>query len=274
LREGADDELPEDFHQLVEFAILASQRDPFDPIDRALKELGSFYLAGTEHIHDDWSLVREYPLSQKLLALSRVWQSRDAHDYVIGAKGAPEAIADLCHFDERKLRELSVPIAALANEGYRVLGAARSRFKQADLPIEQHDFDFECLGLIALSDPIRPSVPAAIKECYSAGIRVVMITGDYPGTAMNIARQIGLVPADECISGPELVQMTDAELQRRITYVNIFARVVPEQKLRLVAALKADGEIVAMTGDGVNDAPALKAAHIGIAMGSGHRRCS
>lgn len=267
LQAAAHEELPEDFHQLVEFSILASQRDPFDPIDRALKELGSFYLAGTEHIHDDWSLVREYPLSQKLLALSRVWHSRDGADYVIGAKGAPEAIADLCHFDESQLQELSGPIATLANEGYRVLGAARSRFKQADLPIEQHDFDFEFMGLIALSDPIRPSVPAAIRECYSAGIRVVMITGDYPGTAMNIARQIGLVPADEVITGPELTQMTDEELQRRITRVNIFARVVPEQKLRLVSALKADGEIVAMTGDGVNDAPALKAAHIGIAMG-------
>jgi Ca2+-transporting ATPase len=267
LKAHARDELPEDFHQLVEFSILASQRDPFDPIDRALKELGNFYLAGTEHIHDDWSLVREYPLSQKLLALSRVWQSPDGADYVIGAKGAPEAIADLCHFDESQLQDLSAPIATLANEGYRVLGAARSRFKQANLPIEQHDFDFEFLGLIGLSDPIRPSVAAAIRECYSAGIRVVMITGDYPGTAMNIARQIGLVPADEVVTGPELSLMTDAELQRRIAYVNIFARVVPEQKLRLVSALRADGKIVAMTGDGVNDAPALKAAHIGIAMG-------
>jgi Ca2+-transporting ATPase len=263
---GAD-ELPEEFHQLVEFSILASQRDPFDPIDRALKELGSLYLAGTEHIHDDWSLVREYPLSQELLALSRVWQSRDDQDYIIGAKGAPEAIADLCHFDETQLQELSGAITTLANDGYRVLGAARSRFNPADLPIVQHDFDFEFLGLIGLSDPIRATVPAAIKECYSAGIRVVMITGDYPGTAMNIARQIGLVPADKVITGPELPSMTDAELQWSIARVNIFARVVPEQKLRLVNALKADGEIVAMTGDGVNDAPALKASHIGIAMG-------
>jgi len=267
LQMRAEEDLPEEFHQLVEFSILASQRDPFDPIDRALKELGSFYLAGTEHIHDDWSLVREYPLSQKLVALSRVWQSKDGADYVIGAKGAPEAIADLCHFDQTQLLEISTSIETLANEGYRILGAARSRFKQADLPIEQHDFDFEFLGLIGLSDPIRSSVPAAIRECYSAGIRVVMITGDYPGTATNIARQIGLEPADEVITGPELSLMTDAELQRDIAHVNIFARVVPEQKLRLVSALKADGEIVAMTGDGVNDAPALKAAHIGIAMG-------
>jgi Ca2+-transporting ATPase len=267
LQARANEEIPEDFHQLIEFSILASQRDPFDPMDRALKELGNLYLAGTEHIHDDWALVREYPLSQKLLALSRVWRSRDGEDYIIGAKGAPEAIADLCHFDEAQLRALSRPITALANEGFRVLGAARSRFKQADLPGEQHDFDFEFLGLVGLTDPVRPTVPAAIKECYSAGIRVVMITGDYPGTAVNVARQIGLTPSHEVITGPELDELSDGELQRRVETTNIFARVVPEQKLRLVNALKANGEIVAMTGDGVNDAPALKAAHIGIAMG-------
>ena len=267
LQTHTGDPIPEDFHQLIEFSILASQRDPFDPMDRALKDLGKLYLAGTEHIHDDWVLVREYPLSQKLLALSRVWRSRDGADYVVGAKGAPEAIADLCHFDEAQLRALSLHINTLANDGFRVLGAARSRFRQTDLPREQHDFDFEFMGLVALSDPVRPTVPAAIKECYNAGIRVVMITGDYPGTARNIARQIGLLPANEVITGLELDGLSDAELQRRIDTVNIFARVVPEQKLRLVNALKANGEVVAMTGDGVNDAPALKAAHIGIAMG-------
>lgn len=267
LQARANEEIPEDFHQLIEFSILASQRDPFDPMDRALKELGNLYLADTEHIHDDWALVREYPLSQKLLALSRVWRSRDGEDYIIGAKGAPEAIADLCHLDEAQLQALSRPITALANEGFRVLGAARSRFKQADLPIEQHDFDFEFLGLVGLTDPVRPTVPAAIKECYSAGIRVVMITGDYPGTAVNVAKQIGLTPSDEVITGPELDELSDGELQSRVETANIFARVVPEQKLRLVNALKANGEVVAMTGDGVNDAPALKAANIGIAMG-------
>ncbi|HET7640647.1 MAG TPA: cation-translocating P-type ATPase, partial [Ktedonobacteraceae bacterium] len=122
-------------------------------------------------------------------------------------------------------------------------------------------------GLVGLADPVRPLVANAVEECYTAGIRVVMITGDYPGTARNIARQIGLKPQDEYITGPELDAMNDTELQERIKTVNIFARVVPEQKLRLVNALKANGEIVAMTGDGVNDAPALKSSHIGIAMG-------
>jgi len=267
LRVRSNEELPEDFHELSEFAILASHRDPFDPMEKALRELGNYYLAGTEHLHDDWSLVREYPLSSELLALSLVWKSIDGEDYVIAAKGAPEAIFDLCHFDEPQLERLSSRVTALAEEGLRVLGVARSRFKQSDLPTQQHDFDFEFLGLVGLADPVRPAVPAAISDCYTAGMRVVMITGDYPGTAQNIARQIGLRPAEQVITGPELDRMSDAELQRRIDSVNIFARVVPEQKLRLVNALKANGEVVAMTGDGVNDAPALKAAHIGIAMG-------
>jgi Ca2+-transporting ATPase len=135
------------------------------------------------------------------------------------------------------------------------------------LPTQQHDFEFEFVGLIGLEDPVRPTVAPAIAECTRAGIRVVMITGDYPVTAQNIARQIGLIPTDKVITGQELERMSEAELRDRIQTVNIFARVVPEQKLLIVNALKRCGEIVAMTGDGVNDAPALKAANIGIAMG-------
>ena len=263
----ADDKLPEHFHELVEFGILASQREPFDPMEKALRKLGDRCLNNTEHLHDDWVLVREYPLSQDILSLSLVWKSPAGDEHIIAAKGAPEAIADLCHLPEERLQEISERVLTMADEGLRVLGVAKASFKQSTLPGEQHDFQFEFLGLIGFSDPVRPSVPAAIAECRTAGIRVVMITGDYPGTAQSIARQIGLNPADDFISGPQLDAMDDAELQQRIQSVNIFARVVPEQKLRLVNALKANGEIVAMTGDGVNDAPALKAAHIGIAMG-------
>ena len=151
--------------------------------------------------------------------------------------------------------------------GLRVLGVARASFRPAELPGGQHDFVFEFLGLVGLEDPVRPTAVAAVKECHSAGIRVVMITGDYPGTARNIARQVGL-HADTVVTGAEL----DGDERRRSSgrasrARNVFARVVPEQKLQLVEALKANGEVVAMTGDGVNDAPALKAAHIGIAMG-------
>jgi len=259
--------IPEEFHELLEFTILASQLDPFDPMEKAIKEVGDTYLTATEHLHKDWLLVHEYPLSKELLSLSRVWQSSENQHYTIAAKGAPEAILDLCHCDDFQRERLSCRISEMADRGLRVLGVARAFFQQPVLPCQQHDFVFEFLGLIGLADPVRPTVPAAIAECYSAGVRVVMITGDYPGTARNIARQIGLQKADRWITGPEMEVMTEAELQQRINEVNIFARVVPEQKLRLVSALKANGEIVAMTGDGVNDAPALKAANIGIAMG-------
>ena len=259
--------MPEEFHQLIEFSILASQLDPFDPMEKAIKETGDNYLIETEHLHKDWTLVQEYPLSKELLSLSRVWKSSEREEYIIAAKGAPEAIIDLCHFDDSQIISLYSHISEMADQGLRVLGVARAFFQQPVLPGQQHDFVFEFLGLIGLADPVRPAVAAAIAECYSAGVRVVMITGDYPGTARNIARHIGLKKADAWITGPELELMTEHELQQRINEVNIFARVVPEQKLRLVTAFKANGEIVAMTGDGVNDAPALKAANIGIAMG-------
>ncbi|HET6371636.1 MAG TPA: HAD-IC family P-type ATPase, partial [Nitrospiria bacterium] len=259
--------LPDAFHELVEFAILAGQRDPLDPIERALKRLGDRTLSQTEHLHDDWVLVREYPLSSGLLAMSHVWRLPGGGDDVVAAKGAPEAIASLCRFDPSRFEALSRRIDAMAEGGMRILGVARARFKRDGHPSNQRDFDFTFLGLIGLADPVRPAVPAALKECYGAGIRTVMITGDYPATARGIARQIGLASSDEVITGPELARMDESELRRRIKTVNLFARVMPEQKLRLVEALKASGEIVAMTGDGVNDAPALKSSHIGIAMG-------
>ncbi len=259
--------LPEDLHKVVEYSILASPTDPFDPMEKAMQELGTRTLMNTEHLHKDWNLLREYPLSEKLLAMSRVWQSTDGKNYVIAAKGAPEAIADLCHFSIDQTHEMENCIEKMANHGLRVIGVAQATFKESELPAEQHDFNFEFVGLLGLSDPVRPGVLEAVSECYTAGIRVIMITGDYPATARSIAEKIGLKPLDDIITGPELDQMDDAELQRRIRKTCIFARAVPEQKLRIVNALKANGEVVAMTGDGVNDAPALKAAHIGIAMG-------
>jgi Ca2+-transporting ATPase len=260
--------LPEPAHPVLEIAILASQRDPFDPMDRALKELGDRTLQGTEHLHRDWTLVREYPLSPELLALSRVWKSPEGTDYVIASKGAPEAIVDLCHLGPEEAGAIQRQVGGLADQGLRVLGAARARFRVTRLPPQQHDFDFEFVGLVAFEDPIRPAVPQALAECAAAGIRTVMITGDYPGTAKSVARKLGLPNAEDVVTGSDLQLLSDPELQERIRGVNVFARVVPEQKLRLVNALKANGEIVAMTGDGVNDAPALKAANIGIAMGS------
>ncbi len=262
----SDGSLPDAFHEIVEFSILASQTSPFDPMEKALREFGKCTLSNTEHLHDNWTLVWEYPLSQNLLAMSRVWKSPDSTHYVIAAKGSPEAVADICHLDRAQTECLSEQINTMAKEGLRIIGVAKAEFRETLLPGEQHDFKFQFLGLIGFADPVRPGVAEAIKDCISAGIRVVMITGDYPVTAMNIAGQIGLT-SEGIITGQELDRMDDTELRKRIGTVTIFARVVPEQKLRIVTALRARGEIVAMTGDGVNDAAALKAAHIGIAMG-------
>ncbi len=258
---------PEEFHEIIEYGILSSQINPFDPMERAITNMGEAYLKNTDHIHIDWKMVKEYPLSKDLLAMSRVFTDVKLTQRTIATKGAPEAIFDLCHLAEDKKAELAKAVGELASQGLRVLGVAKAFVENENLPEIQHDFDFEFVGLIALSDPIREAVPAAVRECYQAGIRVIMITGDYPVTAMNIAREIGLKNYQVSISGPELQEMTEDELCERIKDVNVFARVVPEQKLKLVNALKRNGEIVAMTGDGVNDAPALKAANIGIAMG-------
>jgi Ca2+-transporting ATPase len=264
-----DEPLPEAFHTIAEFAVLASPVDPFDPMDKAFRVLGERSLTGTEHLHGDWQLVREYPLSEHLLALSHVWRSPDSAHFVVAAKGAPEAIADLCHLDADRLAALMAEVEAATADGQRVLAVARAQFDAGQqLPTEQHDFEFEFLGLTGLHDPVRPGVPEAVAECARAGVRTVMITGDYPGTALAIAREIGLDHAGGCITGPELQAMDDEELARRIRTVGVFARMVPEQKLRLIRALQANGEIVGMTGDGVNDAPALRAADIGIAMGA------
>jgi P-type Ca2+ transporter type 2C len=276
-----EEPLPEAVHELVEFCILASQRDPFDPMEKAFNQLGDRYLTYTEHLHNDWSLLRAYPLSPELLAMSHVWQSVDGQQYEIAAKGAPEAIADLCHFTPPQQLILVAQVSEMAKQGLRVLGVAKASLIGAPppflpphpalnldhLPEQQHDFPFQFLGLVGLSDPVRPSVAAAIQECHTAGIRVVMITGDYPETAQTIARQVGLTQTGNILTGAELDRLSDTELQQHIQNTDIFARAVPEQKLRLVNALKDQGEVVAMTGDGVNDAPALKAAQIGIAMG-------
>ena len=261
--------LPEAFHTLAEFSVLASPIDPFDPMDKAFKELGDKYLSDTAHLHADWELLREYPLSDKLLALSHVWRSADGGRYAVAAKGAPEAIADRCHFNADEFAALTGEVEKATAGGHRVLAVACGRF-DADtaLPGEQHDFDFDYLGLAALHDPVRPGVADSVGECRRAGIRTIMITGDYPGTALAVAAEIGLDHAAGCITGQELQAMPVDELAGRIRTVSVFARMVPEQKLQLVRALQANGEVVGMTGDGVNDAPALRAADIGIAMGA------
>ena len=266
VRDEAQVELPETFHALVEFSILSSEIDPFDPMEQAFQRLGEHFLAHTEHLHRDWTLARQYCLTPQLRAKSHVWKAVNSDVYVVAAKGAPEAIVDLCHLDAVAQANVAAAADAMAVDGLRVLAVAQAQFDGVDFPAIEHDFDFEFVGLLGLADPLRAEIPEAVRQCREAGIRVVMITGDYPATARAIAQQAGL-NAEEILSGDELVTMSDAELQARMKTVSVCARIAPEQKLRIVQALKADGEITAMTGDGVNDAPALKAAHVGIAMG-------
>jgi P-type Ca2+ transporter type 2C len=259
--------LPESMHETVEYSILASRRDPFDPMERAFKDLGERQLAGTEHLHHDWQLVREYPLTRERLAVVQVWRAPDRTRLVAAAKGAPEAIAQLCRSDTGERGRVEQGVRALASDGLRVLAVARSDVDEGVLSDDPAALGLRFLGLVGLVDPVRESVPAAVAECRSAGIRVVMITGDYPATAEAVARKAGL-DATPVVTGSELSALNDEELRARVRGVSVFARVLPEQKLRLVQALAANGEIVGMTGDGVNDAPALKAAHIGVAMGA------
>ncbi|HWW71373.1 MAG TPA: HAD-IC family P-type ATPase [Duganella sp.] len=265
---AGNEPLGESLHGVLEFAVLASHRRAFDPMESAISESGRRLLANTEHLHNNWTLLSDYPLSKEMLAMSRVWQSPDLRARMIAAKGAPESIIDLCHLDTVRSGIITQQVERMAEEGLRVLGVARAVFDQSILPGNQHAFDFEFLGLVALEDPVRPDVPAAIGQCRLAGIRVVMITGDHPATAISIARQAGLVSEGSAITGAELAAMSDVELADRLADTDVFCRVQPAQKLRLVQAFQGRGEVVAMTGDGVNDAPALKAADIGVAMGA------
>jgi Ca2+-transporting ATPase len=260
-------ELPETFHALLEVSLLACETEPHDPMEQALHRLAADHLVGTEHLHPQWTLAREYELSPELLAMSHLWRSATGPHDVVASKGAPEAVAALCHLPQARRERVMAQAAGLADRGLRVLGVARARHRtDQDWPGAQHDFAFEWVGLVGFADPLRPEVPQAMAQCRRAGIRVVMITGDHPRTARAIARQAG-IGGDEVLTGEELLRLDAGSLAHRAGAVNIFARVRPQQKLALIEALKANGEVVAMTGDGVNDAPALKAAHIGIAMG-------
>ncbi len=263
---GANLALTAASRQIISTAILASKPDAFDPMERAFKDLGATLALGSDA--ERLSLAREYPLSDTLLAVVQVWRTpSNSPAHLVAAKGAPEAIVGLCGLDDAGRARVLQEVEHMASAGLRVLGVAHGEWGPEALPESPQAFGLQYLGLVGLADPVRPGVPAAIEECQSARIRVVMITGDYPATAMSIARQIGLARVELCLTGADVARMNDIELQRRVQDVDIFARIVPEQKLRLVTALKTSGEVVAMTGDGVNDAPALKAADIGIAMG-------
>ena len=264
--------LPEAVHRLAEFALLASQREGLDPMDRAVLALGDAALQGTEHLHPQWQLAREYPLTPSLLAMAQAWTAEDGRRW-LAAKGAPEAIFDLCHLPAERREALLARVRELAADGLRVLAVAEGRHDGRDghdgqaLPDHPHGHGFVLLGLLGFADPLRSGVAEAVAQAREAGIAVAMITGDHAATALAIAAQAGLDTQAGALSGAEIAALDDGALAAAVRQVRVFARVSPEQKLRLVQALKRNGETVAMTGDGVNDAPALKAAHVGIAMG-------
>jgi len=273
--------LDEPWHRLLELAVLASRHDPVDAMEQAIERLAFEQLQQSEHLHPDWPLLREYPLSPDLLVFSQLW-SAEGGGWQIAAKGAPEAIVQLCHLPPERSAPLLQAADQLAAQGLRVLavasgldGAPRHPHLQETTavgrpPEDVHDYLFEPIGLVGLADPLRPEVPAAIALARGAGVRVVMITGDAPLTARSIADQAGL-PGGPVLSGSDLQALEAGHpavaIGAGLAEVSVFARVLPQQKLQIVRALQAAGEVVAMTGDGVNDAPALKAADIGVAMG-------
>jgi Ca2+-transporting ATPase len=247
------------FAEMAEIGRRACAETPFDPMEKAFHDLAPRLEAdGT------WHLRHCYGLRPDLLAMTNVWMKESGG--VVAAKGAPEAIADLCQLGETDRAALKTLVDAMGQRGMRVLGLARADLPGAELPETQRGFAFKFLGLAGLTDPLRAGVPQAVAQCRSAGIRVVMITGDYPATARAIADAAG-IGGSTILTGAEIDSLDDAALGEHLTSTGVFARILPQQKLRLVEAFKAQGHVVAMTGDGVNDAPSLKAAHIGIAMG-------
>lgn len=242
------------------YGLLASPQNPFDPMDKA------FQVAAK--IEDHWKLTREYPVSEKQLAICQAWET-DRQEIVLAAKGAPETIAQFCRFTSAQLTELIGEVDEYAKQGFRVLGVAKHKLAPgSELPDDAAELEFEFVGLAQLSDPVRPGVSDAVRVTEQAGVRIVMITGDYPITAKTIATEIGISNPSEVVTGPEMAKLTDNEIKELVQRVNVFSRMLPTQKLQLVEALKESSEVVAMTGDGVNDAPALRASHVGIAMGS------
>jgi Ca2+-transporting ATPase len=258
--------LPEMFATLVECGVLASAIEPFDPMEQAFHALDRATRPDGPHPHEGRTLSRAWGLRPELLAVTHAWESNSGENHVIAVKGAPEAVARLCRFDSEGIARLRRDVEAMAAEGMRVLGVARTIVPEPSWPDSPTDLTFAFLGLVGLADPLRREVPAAVAECRTAGIRVVMITGDYPATAQAIGRQAGLA-SDTVVTGEQIGKASDSDLAAAVRNASIFARILPTQKLRIVQALKADGQVVAMTGDGVNDAPSLKAADIGIAMG-------
>ncbi len=259
--------LPPKYNELIEYAVLASEIKPFDPMEKAIHTLSEHHLKSSSILNSKRQLAHEYELTSEFLVMTHIWQLAEPDRYEVAVKGAPEVIYRLCQLDEVKRKELTQTASHMAEKGLRVLGVAKAITADQEWPPTPMGFNYTFLGLIGLSDPIRSSAKRAIEACHDAGIRVVMITGDYPTTALAIAKQLGIQDDDQIITGQNLIEQSNDSLKSALNNSNVFARILPAQKLKIIEIFKSNGEIVAMTGDGVNDAPALKTAHIGIAMG-------
>ncbi len=252
------------YQTVIAYGILASQVDPFDPMEEAFIEAAT-WTNDLKTIYDDNMIVKEYPLEAASLSVVHVWAGSDGDQRFVALKGAPEAVFELCHLSDAETNNLKTQIRMIARQGLRVLAVAKGTPRR-DIPEDRSAYEYEFLGLVALADPIRPEAAPAVALCRQAGIRVIMITGDYAETARRIGHEIGL-DSDSVVTGEELAAMSPEQQAKTIRTTSIFSRVTPDNKLVIVNALKHDHQVVAMTGDGVNDAPALKSAHIGIAMG-------
>ncbi|MFZ1991182.1 MAG: HAD-IC family P-type ATPase, partial [Alphaproteobacteria bacterium] len=254
---------PDELRHVIARGVLASAAEPFDPMERAFHLLHA-QLGG--HARGDLTLAKSYPVRPDLLAVTQAWREPEGDGHIVSVKGAPEDIIGLCRLPDETAALIRTQADDMAEHGLRVLGVAEAEHSGVTTPETPRGFNFRYLGLVGLADPVRRTAPAAVRECLNAGIRVVMITGDYPPTAKAIAQQAG-IESDAILTGAEIASLAPEQLSEAVGRISVFARVMPEQKLKLVEAFKRRGEVVAMTGDGVNDAPALRAADIGIAMG-------
>ncbi|WP_026705726.1 cation-translocating P-type ATPase [Flavobacterium soli] len=259
------DEANEEEKALIEIAMWASEPIPFDPMEIALHKAYSTLYEIDERPH--FKLIHEYPLAGKPPMMTHIFETNQADQRIIAAKGAPEALMNVCNLSKEERQQIEKAIQSITNEGYRVLGVGQSDFKGTDYPATQQELQFIFKGIVAFYDPPKKNIEAVLNHFYKAGIEVKIITGDNAATTTAIAKQIGFKGFERSLTGDELMGLSDEELQEKVMETNIFTRMFPEAKLRIITALKEQKQIVAMTGDGVNDGPALKAAHIGIAMG-------
>ena len=250
--------------ELITTAMWASEPIPFDPMEIAIHNTYARSIENDER--PDYKMVHEYPLGGKPPMMTHIFQNADGKQ-IIAAKGAPEAIIAVSNLTNTEIDIIQTTLTELGKDGYRMLAVGLAIFEGENYPEEQQDFKFDFKGIIAFYDPPKENIKQVLQDFDNAGIAVKLVTGDNANTAMAIAKQINFKGYEKCISGDELMLLSDAELQEKVKDINVFSRMFPDAKLRIVNALKKNNEIVAMTGDGVNDGPALKASHIGIAMG-------